>query len=109
MYKRQTEDGKLQDKPVVESDYQLTRVREQSYIDNLSQHIEGLTIVMSMMAYINAVIDFLGEQYSGEAEVESVTLDNINDYLKQYNGETYDDYYNRLAEADDDILNIIDR
>lgn len=104
-----TEDGKLQDKPVVESDYQLTRVREQSYIDNLTQHIEGLTIVMSIMAYINAVIDFLGEQYSGEAEVESVTLDNINDYLKQYNGETYDDYYNRLAEADDDILNIIDR
>lgn len=104
-----TEDGKLQDKPVVESDYQLTRVREQSYIDDLTQHIEGLTIVMSIMAYINAVIDFLGEQYSGEAEVEDVTLDNINDYLKQYNGETYDDYYNRLAEADDDILNIIDK
>lgn len=104
-----TEDGKLQDKPVVESDYQLTRVREQSYIDDLTQHIEGLTIVMSIMAYINAVIDFLGEQYSGEAEVEDVSLDNINDYLKQYNGETYDDYYNRLAEADDDILNIIDR
>lgn len=104
-----TEDGKLQDKPVVESDYQLTRVREQSYIDDLTQHIEGLTIVMSIMAYINAVIDFLGEQYSGEAEVEDVSLDNINDYLKQYNGETYDDYYNRLAEADDDILNIIDK
>lgn len=104
-----TEDGKQQDKPVVECSYQLTRVREQSYIDNLTQHIEGLTIVMSIMAYINAVIDFLGEQYSGEAEVESVTLDNINGYLKQYNGETYDDYYNRLAEADEDILNIIDR
>lgn len=99
----------MQDKPVVESDYQLTRVREQSYIDDLTQHIEGLTIVMSIMAYINAVIDFLGEQYSGETEVEDVSLDNINDYLKQYNGETYDDYYNRLAEADDDILNIIDK
>ncbi len=104
-----TEDGKLQDKPVVECDYQLTRVREQSYIDNLTQHIEGLAIVMSIMAYINAVIDFLGEQYSGEAEVEDVTLDNINGYLKQYNGETYDDYYNRLATADEDILTIIDR
>lgn len=104
-----TEDGKLQDKPIIECAYQLTRVREQSYIDNLTQHIEGLSIIMSIMAYINAVIDFLGEQYSGEAEVDNVTLDNINDYLKQYNGETYDDYYNRLATADEDILNIIDR
>lgn len=104
-----TEDGKLQEQPIVECQYQLTRVREQSYIDNLTQHIEGLTVVMSLMAYINAVIDFLGEQYGGEAEVDSVTLDNINDYLKQYNGETYDDYYNRLTADDEDILTIIDR
>lgn len=104
-----TEDGKLQERPIVECQYQLTRVREQSYIDNLTQHIEGLTVVMSPMAYINAVIDFLGEQYSGEAEVDSVTLDNINDYLKLYNGETYDDYYNRLATDNEDILTIIDR
>lgn len=104
-----TEDGKLQELPVVECQYQLTRVREQSYIDNLTQHIEGLEVVMSLMAYINAVIDFLGEQYGGEAEVDSVTLDNINDYLKRYNGETYDDYFDRLAADDEDILTIIDR
>lgn len=41
--------------------------------------------------------------------MEQVTLDNVNDYLKQYNGETYDEYFNRLAEADEDILTIINR
>lgn len=104
-----SEDGKVQKQMVIEGSFELTKVREQSYVDNLADHIQGINIVMSLMAYINAVIDFLGEQYGGEEEVEQVTLDNVNDYLKQYNGETYDEYFNRLAEADEDILTIINR
>jgi hypothetical protein len=99
--------GGNQDEPVVNGTYELTQLVEQADIDLIEATIEGISIVISVLAYISLINEVNGEGYGGEEEVESVTLDNIGEHLLYYNGETYEDYLARIAEENKSIHDII--
>lgn len=100
-------DGYRQAKPVVSTTYQLTTIRDQSDIDELEENIEGLTIFTALDAFIELIDKVNGEYYSGDPEVETVTLDSIASHLVYYNGETYDEYIARISEENRSIHSII--
>lgn len=94
-------------KPVIEGRYKLGRILESAEISRIEEGIEGITIEIVVEAYINAIDEFNGEYYSGIVEVGIVTLDNIGDHLQYYNGETAEEYVQRMAEANKSIHDII--
>lgn len=100
-------DGNRQAKPVVSTVYQLTTIRDQSDIDELEGNIDGLTIFTALDAFIELVDKVNGEYYSGDSEVDTVTLDTIGGHLVYYNGETYDEYIARASEENRSIHSII--
>ena len=77
------EDGNRQDKPVV--------------------------ILTVIDAYIDLINWFNNESYGGEPYYDNVTLDNINEVLEYYNGETYEEYLERFAEDNMDINDLINK
>lgn len=101
------EDGNRQDKPVVRGTYQLTVIREISEIEKLEAAIDGLVILTVIEAYIDLINWFNAESYGGEPYYESVSLDNINEVLHYYNGETYEEYLARYAEDNMDINDLV--
>lgn len=94
-------------KPVIEGLYELGRILESSDINRIEAGIEGITLDIVVEAYVNAIDEVNDEYYTGIAEVDTVTLGNIGDHLQYYNGETAEEYMQRMAEADKSIHDII--
>lgn len=103
------EDGNRQDKPVVNGTYELTVIRETDEIESLESGIDGLVILTVIDAYIDLINWFNNESYGGEPYYDNVTLDNINEVLEYYNGETYKEYLERFAEDNMDINDLINK
>lgn len=103
------EDGNRQDKPVVNGTYQLTVIREMSEIESLESGFDGLVIFTVIDAYIDLIDWFNNESYGGEPYYPEVTLDNINEILEYYNGESYEEYLERFAEENMDINDLINK
>lgn len=103
------EDGNRQDKPVVNGTYHLTVIRETDEIESLESGIDGLVILTVIDAYIDLINWFNNESYGGEPYYDNVTLDNINEVLEYYNGETYEEYLERFAEDNMDINDLINK
>lgn len=101
-------DGNGIAKPAIEATYELTRLYESYEIEAWEAAIYGLTVLTVIDAYINLINDLNGEDYGGDAEVETVTLDNVDALaLTYYNGEDYDDYLSEFATANADINQIV--
>lgn len=95
--------------PVVIGTYELTRLLEQSEIDEIEEKIEGITIFIVIEAFIDAIDQINGEYYTGDSEVPTITLDNIGEHIVYYNGETYAAYIGRLVEDNLSIHEIINQ
>lgn len=95
--------------PVVIGTYKLTRLLEQSEIDEIEEKIEGITISIVIEAFIDAIDQLNGEFYTGDSEVPAITLDNIGEHIAYYNGETYADYIVRVIEENRSIHEIINQ
>lgn len=86
-------------KPVMIGDYMLTRIIEESDIAEIENGITGLHVEVVLDAYINAIDGVNAEYYGGMEEVGEVTLDNVSDHIDWWNGETYEEWFDRFAEA----------
>ncbi len=95
--------------PVVIGTYELTRLLEQSEIDDIEDKIEGINISIVIEAFIDAIDQINGEYFTGDPEVPTITLDNIGEHIVYYNGETYADYIGRLVEDNISIHEIINQ
>lgn len=93
--------------PVVMGTYELTRLLEQSEIDDIEDSIEGITISIVIEAFINTIDQVNGEYFTGDSEVPTITLANIGEQLAYYNGETYAEYLQRVIAENQSIHNII--
>lgn len=93
--------------PVVMGVYELTRLLEQSEIDDIEDSIEGITASIVIEAFIDTIDQINGESFTGDSEVPAVTLENIGEQLAYYNGETYADYIERVIADNESIHNII--
>lgn len=98
--------GNKTEKPVIEGNYQLTQIREAYEIEYIEAAIEGITVTVALDAFVRLINEMNGEAYSGDEEVDEVTLENIDDHIYFYNGETYDDYLAAYAAANSDISNL---
>lgn len=96
-------------KPVIEGNYELTRLYESWEIDEWEAAIYGLTVLTVIDAYITLINEVLaGESYGGTSEVPTVTLANVDELaFNYYNGEEYDDYLSDYATANADINDIV--
>ena len=103
----QDADGNKVSKPVINGTYQLTVILEDYEIETLENGISEMTILVVIEAYIDLIDDVNGEGYGGTEEVENVTLDNIDEHLLYYNGETYEEYLSGYADENADINDII--
>lgn len=103
----QDADGNKVAKPVINGTYQLTVILEDYEIETLENGISEMTILVVIEAYIDLIDDVNGEGYGGTEEVENVTLDNIDEHLLYYNGETYEEYLSGYADENADINDII--
>lgn len=100
-------DGVRSAMPVVNGRYELGRILESSELQRIESGIEGISLDIVVEAYVNAIDEVNGEYYSGAPEVDTVTLDNIGEHLKYYNGESAEEYVQRIADADKSIHDII--
>lgn len=103
----QDADGNKVSKPVIDGTYQLTVILEDYEIEALENGISEMTILVVIEAYIDLIDDVNAEGYGGAEEVENVTLDNIDEHLLYYNGETYEQYLSGYADENADINDII--
>ena len=95
--------GNKTTKPVINGTYSLTQIREQYEIDEMERSIEGITVVVSLAAFVSLINTINGEAYSNDEEVDEVTMDNIDDHIYYYNGETYDEYVASFVEANSEL------
>lgn len=100
-------DTGVQRKPVIDADYSLTTILEAGEISNIENGIEGLTLNTVIDAFIELIDAVNADIYSGASEVDAVSLENIGDHLLYYNGESYEEYLQRIAESDQSIHDII--
>lgn len=94
-------------KPVINGTYELTQIREAYEIEEIESSIDGIIIYVVLEAFVNLIFEINAEGYSADAEVEEITLDNIDDHIYYYNGETYDEYLADYANANADINDLI--
>lgn len=96
-------------KPVIDGNYELTKLYESSDIEEWEDAIYGLTVVTVIDAYITLINEVNGdEDYGGTSEVDTVTLANVDELaLNYYNGEQYSDYQGRYAADNADINDIV--
>lgn len=94
-------------KPVVIGTYELTKLLEQSEIDDIEDSIEGITISIVIEAFIDTIDQINGDYFTGDSEVPTITLENIGEQIAYYNGETYADYIERVIANNESIHNII--
>lgn len=100
-------DGNKQSKPVIQSTYELTKLYENWQILEIENAIDGIDIITVIDAYITLINEINNESFGGESEVENISLDNIDEHLLYYNGETYDEYLTTLVQADLDINDLV--
>ncbi len=100
-------DGNRCARPVINSEYQLTTILDETEINRIEESIDGITLFTVIDAFIELIDTVNAEYFSGDSEVDTVTLDNIGDTLVYYNGETYEDYIARIAEDNRSIHDII--
>ena len=81
----------------------MTQIREQYEIEEIERSIEGITVVVSLAAFVSLINTINGEAYSNDEEVDEVTMDNIDDHIYYYNGETYDEYVASFVEANSEL------
>lgn len=103
----QDADGNRVSKPVINGTYQLTVILEDYEIEAIENGISELTILVVIEAYIDLIDEVNSEGYGGEEEVDDVTLDNIDEHLLYYNGETYEEYLAGYANENADINDLI--
>lgn len=103
----QDADGNKVSKPVINGTYQLTVILEDYEIEAIENGISELTILVVIEAYIDLIDEVNSEGYGGEEEVDDVTLDNIDEHLLYYNGETYEEYLAGYANENADINDLI--
>jgi hypothetical protein len=85
--------GATIDKPFIKAVYELRRILSTDNFAKIINGIEGIQILMTLEAFITWISEFNMEDPEGEAEVETVTLDNVDELaFKYYNGETYDEW-----------------
>lgn len=94
-------------RPFIDGTYQLERLLEQSEITAIEAGIDGINLVIDLMAYIARIDEVNAESYTGSAEVGTVSLDNVDDHILYFNGETYEEYLARVAEDNRSIHDII--
>lgn len=102
-------DGNKTAKPVIEGEYLITSILEQYEIDAIEAGIRGITIVEGLAAYIGVVNEVNAGSYSGDgdADIAEITLDNVGEYIKEYNCETYEEYLTAFATENMDINDTI--
>ena len=102
-------DGNKTAMPVIEGEYLITSILEQYEIDAIEAGIRGITIVEGLAAYIGVVNEVnAGSYYSdGDADIAEITLDNVGEYIKEYNCETYEEYLTAYAIENMDINDTI--
>ena len=97
-------------KPVMQTEYRLTLLRDDAEVAAIEEGITGLAIVIALEAYIRFVDEELTCGETGSApEVDTVTLDNIGGHLQYFNGETYEDYLQHFEEENMDINDLIQK
>lgn len=98
-------DGNKTAMPVIEGEYLITSILEQYEIDAIEAGIRGITIVEGLAAYIGVVNEVNGGSYTGDADadIEEITLENVGEYIKEYNCETYSEYLEHFAIENMDI------
>jgi hypothetical protein len=95
-------------KPEVVGNYQLTKLPESGFVDKVYENINGITIVLIIDAFIDAINEVNGEIYSGEVEdMDEVTIDNVSDHIIYYNGETADEAVAREAQENRSISELL--
>lgn len=100
--------GAAVDKPVVQTEYRLTLLRDDTEVAAMEEGITGLAIAIALEAYIRFVDDELTCGETGSApEVDTVTLDNVGEHLQYFNGETYEEYLAQYAKDNMDINELI--
>lgn len=101
-------DGNKTAKPVIEGEYLITSILEQYEIDAIEAGIDGITIVEGLGAYVGIVNEVNAESFTGNADADiAVTIDNVGDYIKEYNCETYAEYLENYATENMDINEFI--
>lgn len=90
-------------------EYRLNIVVENELLESLRAYFDGLRITISLSAYINEINKFNNDSYGGEPYYDNITLDNINEVLEYYNGESYEKYLDRFAEENMDINDLINK
>ena len=102
-------DGNKTAMPVIEGEYLITSILEQYEIDAIEAGIRGITIVEGLAAYIGVVNEVNAGSYSGDADADiaEITLDNVGEYIKEYNCETYEEYLTAYAIENMDINDTI--
>ena len=101
-------DGNKTAKPVIEGEYLITSILEQYEIDAIEAGIDGITIVEGLNAYVGIVNEVNAESFTGNADADiAVTIDNVGDYIKEYNRETYAEYLENYATENMDINEFI--
>ena len=95
--------------PVIEGEYLITSILEQYEIDAIEAGIRGITIVEGLAAYIGVVNEVNAGSYygDGDADIAEITLDNVGEYIKEYNCETYEEYLTAYAIENMDINDTI--
>lgn len=77
-------------KPEIVGTYQLTKLPVSNELEIIAAGInpDGFTVELVVEAFTDAMDEVTGENYTGAAEVDTVTLDNVIDHIRYYNGET---------------------
>lgn len=94
-------------KPEIQGIYEIVKLPTTEMLERIDNGINGITITIVVEAYTDTIDEVNGETYGGESEVETVTLDNIAEHLRYYNGETFEELTARLAEENRSIHEII--
>ncbi|WP_304419006.1 hypothetical protein [Muribaculum intestinale] len=94
-------------KPEIYGLYEIVKLPTSEMVERIQNGILGITLILVVEAFVNTIDEVNGENYNGTAEVDTVTLDNIGDHLRYYNGESYEEYVQRTAEENRSIHDII--
>lgn len=94
-------------KPEIYGLYEIVKLPTTEMVERIENGILGITLVLVVEAFVNTIDEVNGETYNGTSEVETITLDNIGDHLRYYNGESYEEYVQRTAEENRSIHDII--
>lgn len=100
-------DGVRSARPVINGVYELTTILDTAEISRIEAAVEGLSLHTVIDAFIELIDRINVEFFSGDPEVDTVSLDNIGSHLVYYNGETYQEYLARMAEDNRSIHDII--